>query len=194
MNQTKTQIIETTASLLERQGYNATGLNQIVAESGAPKGSLYYYFPDGKEQIGAETLRWSGERMAERIRMGLAQAGDAGEAIHSLAMKIADAIEASHFQAGGPLTTVALETAASSERLNLACREAYGLMHSAFEEKLLENGFEKEQSADLASYFLAVFEGGILLSRVQHSGDPLRQAAVHLKSYIESLGSTVSGG
>jgi TetR/AcrR family transcriptional regulator, lmrAB and yxaGH operons repressor len=187
MNQTKMQIIETTAALLERQGYNATGLNQVVTESGAPKGSLYYYFPDGKEQIGAETLLWSGERMAERIRMGLAQAEEVGEAVYSLAMNIADAIEASHFQAGGPLTTVALETAASSERLNLACRDAYGLMRSAFEEKLLENGYGKDQSAELAGYLLAVFEGGILLSRVQHSGDPLRQAAVHLKSYIESI-------
>jgi TetR/AcrR family transcriptional regulator, lmrAB and yxaGH operons repressor len=84
--------------LLERQGYNATGLNQIVAESGAPKGSLYYYFPDGKEQIGAETLLWSGEHMAERIRAGLSKIEAAGEAVSLLAMSIADAIEASNFR------------------------------------------------------------------------------------------------
>lgn len=187
MNHTKTQIIETTSALLEQQGYNATGLNQIVAESGAPKGSLYYYFPDGKEQIGAETLLWSGERMAERIYAGLQRAEDAGEAIHLLALTIADAIEASRFQAGGPLTTVALETATSSERLNLACREAYALMQSAFAAKLVENGFTEARAADLAGYVLAVFEGGILLSRVQHSGDPLRQAAAHLKAHIQAL-------
>lgn len=187
MNQTKTQIIETTSALLERQGYNATGLNQIVTESGTPKGSLYYYFPDGKEQIGAETLLWSGERTAERIRVGLSQAEDAGGSIHLLAMNIADAIEASHFQAGGPLTTVALETATSSERLNQACREAYALMQSVFKEKLLESGFEESRADELAGYILAVFEGSILLSRVRHSGDPLRQAAGHLQSYIRSL-------
>jgi TetR/AcrR family transcriptional regulator, lmrAB and yxaGH operons repressor len=187
MNQTQTQIIETTSALLERQGYNATGLNQIVAESGAPKGSLYYYFPDGKEQIGAETLLWSGEHMAERIRAGLSQAEATGEAVSLLAMSIADAIEDSKFQAGGPLTTVALETATSSERLNLACREAYSVMQSVFTEKFRDNGFEESQAVDLAGYVLAVFEGSILLSRVQHSGSPLRQAAAHLKSYIKSL-------
>lgn len=187
MNQTQTQIIETTSALLERQGYNATGLNQIVAESGAPKGSLYYYFPDGKEQIGAETLLWSGEHMAERIRAGLSQAEAAGEAVSLLAMSIADAIEDSKFQAGGPLTTVALETATSSERLNLACREAYSVMQSVFTEKFKDNGFEESRAVDLAGYVLAVFEGSILLSRVQHSGSPLRQAAAHLKSYIKSL-------
>ena len=187
MNQTQTQIVETTSTLLERQGYNATGLNQIVAESGAPKGSLYYYFPDGKEQIGAETLLWSGERMAERIYAGLSQVEDSAEAVHLLAMNIANVIEASNFQAGGPLMTVALETATSSERLNLVCREAYALMQSAFKEKLVENGFEETRAVHLAGYILAVFEGSILLSRVQHSGNPLRQAAAHLKAYIKSL-------
>jgi len=187
MNKTQKQIIETTSILLERQGYNATGLNQIVTESGAPKGSLYYYFPDGKEQIGAETLLWSGERMAERIREGLSQVEGAGEAIHWLAMNIARAIENSKFQAGGPLTTVALETATSSESLNLVCRDAYTLMQTAFEEKLVKSGFDAFQATSLAGFVLAVFEGSILLSRVQHSGAPLREAAEHLKSYIKTL-------
>lgn len=187
MNETQKQIIETTSQLLERQGYNATGLNQIVSESGAPKGSLYYYFPDGKEQIGAETLLWSGERMAERIREGLSQVEGVGDAIHWLAMNIARVIENSKFQAGGPLTTVALETATSSQRLNLACRDAYAMMQSEFEKKLVEDGFDANQATNLAGYVLAVFEGSILLSRVQHSGNPLREAAEHLKSYIKTL-------
>lgn len=187
MNKTQKQIIETTSELLERQGYNATGLNQIVAESGTPKGSLYYYFPDGKEQLGVETLLWSGERMTERIREGLSHTEDAGEAIHWLATNIADVIERSKFQAGGPLTTVALETVTSSQRLNLACQEAYALMQTAFEGKLIEDGFAAAQASNLAGYVLAVFEGSILLSRVQHSGDPLREAAEHLKTYIKSL-------
>jgi TetR/AcrR family transcriptional repressor of lmrAB and yxaGH operons len=187
MNQTKTQIIETTSALLERQGYNATGLNQIVAESGAPKGSLYYYFPDGKEQIGAETLLWSGEEMSKRIRAGLALAESAADAVYLLALNIADVIESSDFQAGGPLTTVALETATSSERLNLACREAYSLMQSVFEEKMIEAGISNPHATDVAEFILATLEGSILLSRVQHSGEPLRKTAEHLKAYIQTL-------
>ena len=50
------QILKTTCDLMEKQGYHGTGLNEIVKESGSPKGSLYHYFPDGKEQIVAEAV------------------------------------------------------------------------------------------------------------------------------------------
>ncbi len=178
MNQSKQHILETAARLFEKQGYHATGLNEIIRESGAPKGSLYYYFPDGKEQIGAETALWSGAQMASRIRHGLAQSDEPAEAVRLLALGIAGAVEQSGFAAGGPLMMLAAESAVGSERLNQACREAYGLMQQAFSEKL--SGRDQ-----LAQFVLAALEGAILLSRVQHSGEPLRRAAGQLKPYIQ---------
>lgn len=177
MNQAKQQILEAAARLFEKQGYTATGLNEIVRESGAPKGSLYYYFPEGKEQIGAETALWSGEQMAGRIRAALEQSPEAAEAVSTLARGIAGAVEESGYSAGGPLMILAAETAAGSERLNAACREAYRLMLVPFVEKL--NGNEP-----LARFVLSTLEGAILLSRVNHSGDALRQAADGLADFI----------
>ena len=68
---TRDQIIDTASALLERQGYAATGLNQIVRESGAPKGSLYHYFPGGKDEIAVESLQQGAQAVAERIREAL---------------------------------------------------------------------------------------------------------------------------
>ena len=177
MNPAKQQILESAARLFEKQGYHATGLNEIIRESGAPKGSLYYYFPEGKEQIGAETALWAGAQMAERIRYGLSQSPDPAAALRILTLGIADAVEASGFAAGGPLMMLAAESAVGSQRLNTACREAYNLMQAAFAEIL-------SLDADLASFVLATLEGAILLCRVQHSGAPLRQAAQQLESIL----------
>ncbi|MDX1378953.1 MAG: hypothetical protein R3307_08900, partial [Anaerolineales bacterium] len=149
--------------------------------SGSPKGSLYYYFPEGKEQIAAEAVIQSGTETAERIRAGLAESTSAAHAISDFVLKIADNVELSGYAAGSPLTAVAMETATQSERINLACRKAYGMLQSAFNEKLAASGFTQEKSDELATFIVASIEGGIILSRTAHSADPLRLVAAQLK-------------
>src|SRR5215831_4859322 len=57
---TRDRILTAAADLLRRKGYSGTGLKDILKASDAPFGSLYHFFPDGKEQLGAEALRFSG--------------------------------------------------------------------------------------------------------------------------------------
>jgi len=178
MNSSREHILAAAARLFEEQGFHATGLNQIIRESNTPKGSLYYYFPQGKEQIGTETALWSAAQMAKRIGSGLSAAADPAEAVRSLANGIAEAVERSGFAAGGPLMMLAAESAVGDERLNLACREGYRQMQAVFEERLAGN-------SALAEFVLAALEGAILLSRVQHSGGPLRRAAEQLYLHIK---------
>lgn len=177
MGSARDQLIETTCELLEQQGYHATGLNQIVSESGTPKGSLYYYFPEGKEELTEEAIRRAGRIVAERIERGLAGGEDAPDAIRSFVQKIAYHVETSGFRAGGPLMIVAMETVTSSERLNLACREAYSQVQGAFREKLLAHGYPQARAEQLAQFITASIEGGTILSRTSHSGEPLRNVA-----------------
>jgi TetR/AcrR family transcriptional repressor of lmrAB and yxaGH operons len=187
MSTMREQLIDTTSTLLEAQGYHATGLNQILTESGAPKGSLYYYFPQGKEELTAAAIEQTGKITAERIRAGLATFEDATEAIQSFVHTIAYHVEASSFSAGGPLTIVAMETVNSSERLNTACRAAYGLLLDAFQEKLVMNGQTEARATQLATFIVSAIEGATILSRVHHSGNPLRQVAEELGLFLKSV-------
>ena len=187
MSSTREQFIEATCDLLEEQGYHATGLKQIVAESGSPKGSLYYYFPEGKEELAAEAIRRTGEMVAARIRDNLSDVEDLAATVRRFVRRIADHVEASGYRSGGPLMTVAMETAASSERLNLACREAYGRLQEAFAERLRAGGFSSGRAAEVAAFVTASIEGGIILSRTAHSGDPLRRVADELGGYLNSM-------
>jgi TetR/AcrR family transcriptional repressor of lmrAB and yxaGH operons len=184
MSNAREQILQTTCDLLEKQGYHGTGLNEIVKESGAPKGSLYYYFPEGKEQITAEAVLQSGRVVSERIRSGLAAGSSGPKAIHDFILLLAENVERSGFAAGSPLTAVAMETATRSERINLACRAAYGMLQGAFKDKLLEAGYSKTKAEELATFVVASIEGGIILSRVSHTADPLRLVAKQLKMLL----------
>lgn len=184
MSDARSRILLTMARLIEKQGYHATGLNEIIRESDTPKGSLYYYFPGGKEQIGAEAILEAGKIISGRLRSELERKEQPAEAVHNFLMHMAENVEASQFGAGSPLTTATIETAVTCEAINQACREALDMIQTAFKEKFSAGGFSEIQAAELALYVTTVVEGGILMSRTYHHAEPLRLAAKHLKAYL----------
>ena len=177
MTTARDQIIETTCELIEMQGYHATGLNQIIKESGSPKGSLYYYFPGGKEELTAEALYYTGQMILQRITSSLAAIEDPAEAIRTFILFVASHVEASGFRAGGPITTVALETATTSESLSQVCATIYRSWQKAFTAKLTQNGYSTKQAEGLATAIIAMLEGGIILSRTYKDIKPLEAVA-----------------
>lgn len=177
MSSKRDEIIDTTCQLMEMQGYHATGLNQILAESGAPRGSLYYYFPDGKEQLAVEAIERSSQAIAGRIRHVMAEIDNPVAAVSSFIAFVAEQVEASGYSAGGPITAIALEAASTNDRLRQACHRAYESWQEAFAEKLRQGTFEEARARRLAAVIIAVLEGGIILSRSQRSPQPLLDAA-----------------
>jgi TetR/AcrR family transcriptional regulator, lmrAB and yxaGH operons repressor len=184
MSSKRDQIIKTTCELMEVQGYHATGLNQILAESGAPKGSLYYYFPDGKDGLVEEAIAQTRELIVERLRVGMAAYSDPAEAIPAFLRNLAHHVQASGFQAGGPITAVALEAASTNERLNAACRAAYQAWQAVIEQKLLAWGYEPVRARRLAAVVIALIEGAIILSRSERNVAPLLDAATELEQLL----------
>lgn len=184
MSQARENILIAMARLIEKQGYHATGLNEIIQESGAPKGSIYYYFPGGKEQIGAEAILESGRIIATRLQSVLSLEPDPAKAIHGFLVTMAESVEQTDFGASSPLTTAAIETAVTSEALNQASRQAFDLILDAFKQKLLSGGFSEDRATELALFVTTVIEGGIVMSRTYHSSAPLRQAADHISNCL----------
>jgi len=187
MSTTRDQIIQAACTLLEKQGYPATGLNEIVKESGTPKGSLYYYFPDGKEQIVSEAVLFSGKIIVERMRDELAKYDHPIQSISEYLKHLATKVEEKDFAAGNPLAIVAVEAAGTNERISQACREVYFQIQDVLREKLVCCGLSEREASERASLTLASLEGSILISRVQRSADPLRLLADHLRDSLEQM-------
>ncbi len=188
MTSTREQIIQTTCELLELQGYHATGLNQIVKESGSPKGSLYYHFPGGKEELAIEAIRYVGTIVLRRIKENLVQPDSPAEAIRSFIRNIAFNVELSNYRAGGPITTIAMETAASSDTLREECQRIYSEWQAAFADKMVVGGIPSQKARQLAMLIIAAIEGGVILCRTQRSREPLEVVADEIGRLIAITG------
>ncbi|MEP6988703.1 MAG: TetR/AcrR family transcriptional regulator [Chloroflexota bacterium] len=184
MASTRDQIIETTCDLLELQGYHATGLNQIIKESGSPKGSLYYHFPGGKEALAVEAVNHVGRIVLQRIRENLALVENPAESISHFIKNIALNVERSGFRAGGPITTIALETASSSVTLRQECDRIYSEWQQVFADKLQSGGIAETRAKRMATLIISAIEGGVILCRTGQSREPLEQVAEELDKLV----------
>ncbi len=169
---TRKKLVDATAALLRRQGYHATGLSDIVAESGAPRGSLYFYFPDGKDELARAALEAAGIEWRARVEAVLVGTTDLGHAIDAIVKLLADDLESSGWDHGCPVAAVALEATSDTVRKTVAAHYAAWL---AAITRRLHDDFAVPQAvaAQLATVALASIEGALLLARVQRSREPL---------------------
>jgi TetR/AcrR family transcriptional repressor of lmrAB and yxaGH operons len=186
MSSTREQFIQTTCELMESQGYYATGLNQIIEESGGPKGSLYYHFPGGKEELTAEALQHVGSLVEKRIRKHLSTSDDSANAIKIFVENIAFNVEQSGYRAGGPITTVAIETASTSERLRDVCDNIYSAWQNVFAERLENDDIPRQKAETLAQVIIASIEGGIILCRTERNPTALKTVAQAMHDLVQS--------
>jgi len=168
---TRQKLVEATATLLRRQGYAATGLSDIVDESGAPRGSIYFYFRD-KDELACAALAHSGQQWRVRIEEAVAGARDLGAAIDAIVQLLGDDLEASGWRHGCPVAAVALE--ATSKPVRAAVIAHYSAWQRAIAARLVDQFSIATPVADqLATVALASIEGGLLLARVHKSRAPL---------------------
>lgn len=185
MNTKREKIIEATCRLMEVQGYHATGLNQILRESGTPKGSLYHYFPEGKEELAETAIMRRAELVENRIRESLEGVDDPADAVRNFIREVAQLVADSDYTQGGPLTTLALEVAGFSDRLTGACEEAYQTWQRAFADKIAEKIHSRSEVNRLAHMIICSIEGGIVLCRTERDSAPLEDVAEELHTLIK---------
>ncbi len=173
-------MLDSAATLFQQQGYHATGLTQLVAAGGAPKGSLYFHFPGGKEQLAAEAIRQSAERLCDTLRAIVADSPDVITGIENVVEALAVSLDESDFQRGCPLATVALDASGESELIRQACADGYTSWHA-----LIAGALGTEKADHLATVVLATVEGGLLLAKTLHDTAPLRAIAPHLRATLE---------
>lgn len=164
------------AGLLEESGYEATGLSELGKETETPKGSLYFHFPGGKEELTSLAILQSGNQLNEFFNLILSKSENPIHAIKQVFSALEDRIVSSQFKKGCPIATTAMETAGKSVIVAEACKTVYNKWLKTFESYLIENKYTPRIAKNISLSLLSLWEGALLLTKLQKSPEPLRIA------------------
>lgn len=174
---TKARLAESMLELIQTSGFSGTGLNAVIEHASAPKGSIYFHFPDGKEGLGLAAVELATTQFEELIAAAAASAGSAAEAARAVIGAVATIVEESDFRLGCPVSVVTLEMGAESERLRQACATAFESWIAPTAALLEADGVGAEESRSLATVVVSMIEGAVIVSRATRSVQPLLSAA-----------------
>ncbi|MGW8350885.1 TetR/AcrR family transcriptional regulator [Streptomyces wedmorensis] len=200
--ETSSRLAESMLELIQRHGYSGTGLNAVVEHAGAPKGSLYFHFPQGKEELGERAVELAAARFGSLVTGSSTATATApasapapatvGEVLGRVIDELAGMLEGSDFQLGCPVSVVTLEMGAESERLRGACADAFESWIAPVSELLVAHGRPRTVARALATAVVSMVEGAVIVSRAQRSTDPLRCAGQAIDVLLAAQGGEAS--
>ena len=173
----KYNLVRTAMRLFRRQGYASTGLQQILDESGAPKGSLYYYFPNGKEQLAEAAVEMAGGLIREMLEGHARRNKDPKRFLRAYCRTMAGWMEESKYRSGCPIATTLLENAPDSPAITESGREAINGWTQVIAGVFERAGKSRREAREKAQLIVCAMEGALILARVGQSSKPILDVA-----------------
>jgi AcrR family transcriptional regulator len=183
---TKDRILDVTADLFRQHGYTGTGLKQIVAGANAPFGSVYHFFPGGKEQLGVEVIRRSGQMYYELFEAVLEQEPDPVRGVAAFFAGAAEVLRETDYADACPIATVALEVASRSEPLRRATDEVFDSWITGAASRLAAAGVPPDAARGLAVLVISTLEGAFVLSRASRTTEALDVGGQAMAAAVEA--------
>jgi len=172
----KNDILEAGARLIHGQGFNRTGLKEILEAAGVPKGSFYFYFKS-KEEFGLALIEHFSQATSQ-ARQALAD--QSLPPLARLARFFALARE--RFAAGGcgagcPIGNLAQEMSDLSPAMRQALSRSLAAMAGSLAKVLAEavelGEIQDVDPARTAAFILDAWEGALLRMKTEKSVEPL---------------------
>jgi TetR/AcrR family transcriptional repressor of lmrAB and yxaGH operons len=182
---TRERMIETTAALVHRRGFYGTSLNEILLESGAPRGSLYYHFPGGKEELVLEATRQGVAIVTQLLKEILTGSPDPADGVRAFVEAVAHELRDSGYVFGCPVVPIVLDSPESSA-LAEVCQEALEEWRCVLVQSLSSAGIEWGRAESLATMIVCAVEGGLMLARARRDIAPLGVVGEELASMVRS--------
>jgi len=174
----RASMVRSAASLIRTRGVSATSLSDVLADSGAPRGSIYHHFPKGKEQLAADAILWTSERVLAHQRAN--PATTASGVLERFIGMWRQTVIVSGGKAGCVVAGVAIDTVAGEPGLIDVVRATFRSWADLLAEQLQAAGLPADRASAIATATLAGMEGALILCRAEGNSGPLETVAAEL--------------
>ncbi|MDT5356345.1 MAG: TetR/AcrR family transcriptional regulator, lmrAB and yxaGH operons repressor [Mycobacterium sp.] len=185
----KERMVVAARRLFREHGYLGTALSDVVTESAAPRGSIYFHFPGGKEELATEvTLLHTSDRIAD-INRAAAAAATAAQLIEIFMGRERDDLVASNYREGCAVAPIVIESTPASDQLSDATRRAFQDLIATLAARFTEKGLPHENAVQLATNVWTSVEGALILTRVLRTPEPFDMAIALLTAAADQVDS-----
>ncbi len=177
-------MVASAALLIRERGAQSTAIADVLAHSGAPRGSAYHYFPGGRTQLISEAVDYAADFVAEK----LANASSGAQLLDKLARFYRKTLVDTDFRAGCPVLAVAVESGTPDNANPVIDRaaEAFTRWNALIETRLIADGIAQDRAQEMAVTTTAAFEGAIVLARAARDTKPLDVIHRHLRALLDA--------
>jgi len=180
---TKEKLITTASELIQTKGYYGTGITEILQISGVPKGSLYHHFPNGKDSLIIESLKYAKDKELERYKKATVGKRSTNGILQAIINYLADELVESNYEKGCPISTVALEVASTNENIRIVCSDMFNQVQNRL--AALLRILKEPKATEKANMFFTLIEGGFLLAKTHKDVKYLRNINHQIKHLLQ---------
>ncbi|OBJ48031.1 TetR/AcrR family transcriptional regulator [Mycobacterium sp. 1423905.2] len=174
MRSPRERMVISAALLIRERGAHATAISDVLAHSGAPRGSAYHYFPGGRTQLLCEAVDYAGDYIAAIIN----DAEDAISLLDTLIERYREQLVTTDFRAGCPIAAVSVEAGEAADRERMApvierAAAVFDRWTDLIAQRLIADGITAQRAHELAVLTTSALEGALLLARVRRDLGPV---------------------
>jgi TetR/AcrR family transcriptional repressor of lmrAB and yxaGH operons len=181
----RSRMIHAAAELFRQRGYHATAFSDVIQASGAPRGSTYFHFPGGKQELAREAIALAGDEIEELVAVAAERADGPGSLVRVLGDMVAARLEGSDYRNGCAIATMVLELAPENEELSTEFETVFGRWRAALARQFETSAIAPGRAIGLADLVMSAFEGALVLSRATRSTEAFKTTVQAVAEVID---------
>ncbi|MDQ0720169.1 TetR/AcrR family transcriptional repressor of lmrAB and yxaGH operons [Paenibacillus sp. W4I10] len=185
----KSDVIPLVTEVFRELGYEGATLSKITARTRLSKGSLYYFFPGGKEEMAAEILAHIDQWFIKNIFEPL-EKNEARVAIDHMWQEVD-----TYFQSGQRICLIgAFALDETRDRFAAVIRQYFIRWIEALSAALVQTGISKETADQISEETIASIQGGLILSRALNDESYFERTLANLSQRVSTYVSKSNSG